>query len=119
MNLARSQWPKRRRSLMEEMFVATMLLLTASLSRGASGGLQFDGVNDYVTFGAAPALGLSNFTLEVWFKRTGAGVGASTGGGGIADAIPLIDKGRGEADGDNRDMNYIMAIRASDNRLVW
>ena len=100
------------------MVAVCALLLTSYASRAAFGGLQFDGVDDYVTFGAAPALSLSNFTLEVWFKRTGTGVSVSTGGGGLSNAIPLIDKGRGEADGDNRDMNYILAIRASDNRLV-
>jgi len=30
--------------------------------------LDFDGVNDYVTFGTAAALGLANFTLEAWVK---------------------------------------------------
>ena len=93
------------------------LWLPGAAAVPASSGLQFDGSN-YVTFGAAPALSLSNVTLEVWFKRTGAGVGAGTGGGGFTDAIPLISKGRGEADGDNRDMNYILAIRAADNLLV-
>ena len=38
-----------------------------------------------------------NFTLELWFRRTGAGVGTSTGSGGIANAIPLISKGRSES----------------------
>ena len=37
-------------------------------------GLDFDGTNDYVTFGANPALGLPQFTLETWFRRDGAGV---------------------------------------------
>ncbi|MES2437824.1 MAG: Ig-like domain-containing protein, partial [Verrucomicrobiota bacterium] len=32
-------------------------------------GLYFDGVNDHVTFGDNPALKLSTFTLECWFKR--------------------------------------------------
>ena len=50
-----------------------------------------------MTFGAAPALNASSFTLELWFRRTGAGVGTSTGTGGIANAIPLISKGRAEA----------------------
>ena len=80
--------------------------------------LQFDGVDDHVTFGAAPSLGLSTFTIEVRFKRTGAGVATSTGVGGLDDAIPLITKGRGEIDGDNRDMNYFLGIRASDGMLV-
>ena len=33
------------------------------------------------------------FTVELWFRRTGAGVGTSTGTGGIANAIPLITRG--------------------------
>ena len=80
--------------------------------------LQFDGVNDHVTFGAAPSLGASVFTIEVRFKRTAAGVATSTGTGGIPSAIPLLAKGRGEADGDNRDMNYFLGIRSTDNVLV-
>ena len=35
--------------------------------------LQFDGTNDYVTFGTASGLGASQFTLEVWFNWTGGG----------------------------------------------
>ena len=79
--------------------------------------LSFDGVNDYVSFGPAPGLGAATFTVETWFKRTGAGVSTSTGYGG-ADAIPLVTKGRAEVDGDNRDMNYFLGIRTSDNVLV-
>ncbi len=92
--------------------------LASPVAAAPSLALQFDGANYHVTFGAAPGLSQSNFTLEVWFKRTGAGVSTGTGGGGIADAIPLIDKGRSEGDGSNLDMNYVLAIRASDNRLV-
>jgi len=80
--------------------------------------LQFDGVDDRVSFGTATNLSSFTFTLETWLKRTGSGVGANTGSGGYADAIPLIAKGRGEADGNTRDMNYILAIRAADSRLV-
>ncbi|MGD8306990.1 MAG: hypothetical protein PVF17_10070, partial [Ignavibacteria bacterium] len=83
--------------------------------------LQFDGTNDYVTFGPAvgitTGLGVTTFTLECWFKKTGDGLTASSGSGGI-DAIPLITKGRGEADGDNRDMNYFLGIRGSDNVIA-
>ena len=49
--------------------------------------LQFNGTSQYVTFGAAPGLATPQFTLETWFKRTGAGVGTSTGSGGIASAV--------------------------------
>ena len=59
------------------------------------------------------------FTLELWFKRTGAGVGQSTGTGGIASAIPLITKGRAEAETPaNLNMNYFFGIDASTGKLV-
>lgn len=80
--------------------------------------LQFDGSNDYVTFGAAPGLGASNFTLEVWFKRTGTGVTTTSGTGGVTDAIPLLTKGRGEGDGSNVDMNFFLGISTSNNVLA-
>src|SRR5207253_3624646 len=80
--------------------------------------LDFDGSNDYVTFGPAAGLGTATFTVETWFKREGAGVGTSTGSGGIADAIPLVTKGRAETDGSNVDMNYFLGIRLSDGVLV-
>jgi hypothetical protein len=72
--------------------------------------------SQYVTFGSAPSLGLSTFTLEVRFKRTGAGTTTSTGTGGVT-AVPMLAKGRGEADGSNVDMNYFLGINGS-NRLV-
>ncbi len=81
-------------------------------------GLQFDGSNDYVTFGQASGLGVTSFTIETWFKRTGAGVGTNTGSGGIASAIPLVTKGRAESEGSNIDMNYFLGIDTSNNKLV-
>lgn len=80
-------------------------------------GLQFDGTNDYVTFGNAAGLGLQNFTVETWFKRTATGVAASSGGNGVL-AVPLVTKGSGEEDGSNKDENYILGIRSSDNVLA-
>src|SRR6266496_4708253 len=80
--------------------------------------LQFNGSNQYVTFGAAPGLGAATFTLETWFKRSGAGIGTSTGSGGIASGIPLVTKGRAEAEGSNVDMNYFMGIDATTGKLV-
>jgi len=80
-------------------------------------GLDFDGSSHYVTMGPAPALGASAFTLETWFKRSGTGIAASSGSGGVS-GVPLICKGRGEADGDNRDCNYFFAIRDTDGVLV-
>ena len=69
----------------------------------------------YVTFSDPAALDLAQFTVETWFKREGTGVTATTGSGGVTNAIPLVTKGRGEGDGSNVDMNYFLGIRASDN----
>ena len=46
------------------------------------------------------------------------GLGTSTGNGGIASAIPLITKGRAEAEGSNVDMNYFLGIDATTGVLV-
>jgi hypothetical protein len=82
-------------------------------------GVQLDGTNDQVTFGPAAGLGATTFTLELWFKRTGAGVGTSTGTGGVANAIPLITKGRAEAETPaNLNMNYFLGIDATSGVLV-
>ena len=42
-------------------------------------GLVLNGTSQYVTFGGTTALGASQFTLETWFNRTGAGSPTSTG----------------------------------------
>ena len=92
-------------------------VVTISVPPTPWGGLAFNGTNQYVAFGAAPALGLRTFTLELWFKWTGGGVPATTGGGGLS-AIPLIAKLQGEFDGDIRDGNYFLGIRPADGLLV-
>ena len=53
--------------------------VAATPTAAAGAALRFDGTNDYVTFGSAAALGATNFTLETWFRRTGAGVGVDHG----------------------------------------
>ena len=82
-----------------------------------SNGLDFDGVDDHVTFGVAPQLGSATFTLETWFKRQGEGVAADTGAGGI-DSVPLITKGQAQTDDTNVDMNYFLGIDPVSNHLV-
>jgi hypothetical protein len=76
--------------------------------------LSFDGTNDHVTMGAAAgtgALGATTFTVETWFKWTGAGVTTSTGTGGIAALIPLVAKGAAQAETPaNLNANYILGI---------
>jgi len=89
-------------------------------SQAASAGsaLQFNGTAgpaQYVTFGPAPGLGASSFTLELWFKWGGGGLSTNTGSGGLTAAIPLLTKGSSEADlagaGTNKDMNYFLGIQ--------
>src|SRR4029079_18196745 len=60
----------------------------------------------------------ATFTLETWFRRTGTGDGADTGAGGISNAIPLITKGRAEAETAVANVNYFFGIDAATNRLV-
>ena len=48
----------------------------------------------------------------------GAGVGVGTGNGGIASAIPLITKGRAEAETTAADVNYFLGIDATSGKLV-
>lgn len=83
----------------------------------ANTALLFDGVNDYVTMGVAPELGVggpptNGMTLECWFRKEGAGVTSSSGSGGVT-GVPLFGKGRGESDGSNLDCNYFFGINSS------
>jgi hypothetical protein len=80
----------------------------------AQTGVQFDGLNDYVSFGQADSVGVSTSTLEIWFYKQGVRVNASTGTGGVS-AVPLLTKGRGEAEGNTKDMNFFLGIRGGDD----
>ena len=77
-----------------------------------------NGSSQYATLGAASDLRSATFTVEMWVKRTGAGVGTSTGTGGLANAIPLIAKGRAEAETAAADINYFLGIDATTGNLV-
>jgi hypothetical protein len=77
------------------------------------GGLAFDGSNDYVDMGTAAELGSAQFTVETWFKRTGNGIGNTTGTNGIASLVPLVTKGAPEAEGSNVDANYILGLNGN------
>jgi hypothetical protein len=100
------------------LLLLLFLPLTLAGAAAAQTGLQFNGSSQSVTFGTASGLGASDFTLECWFKRTGTGVATSTGTGGWANVIPLLTKGRGEAETPaNLNMNWFLGIR-SDSVLV-
>ncbi|MCX6273805.1 MAG: T9SS type A sorting domain-containing protein [Bacteroidetes bacterium] len=79
--------------------------------------LYFGGTNAYVTFGNVSGLGLSQFTVETWFRKEGAGSTASSGSGGVS-AIPLLTKGRSEADGSTKDCNYFLGIDGTTGKLA-
>ena len=104
--------------------LSTAAIATPNALAGA--GMQFNGTNQFVTFGpaagTATGLGAQTFTLETWFKRTGVGVATTTGTGGtlpgITDAIPLITKGMAESESPLLNMNYFLGISASTGRLV-
>ena len=90
---------------------------TAAAADPTNRGLRFDGIDDRVTFGAAPALGAATFTIETWFRRDGAGATATTGSGGVV-AVPLVTKGNAETEGSNRDTNYFFGIDGKRRVLV-
>ncbi|HRG51829.1 MAG TPA: hypothetical protein PLL00_03260 [Bacteroidia bacterium] len=96
-----------------------VLLTILGNNANAQSALSFGSNNTttHVAFGNKTALGLSQFTLECWFKRTGTGVTTSTGTGGVTTAIPLITKGTSEGDGSTIDCNYFMGINTSGNTL--
>ena len=85
---------------------------------GMATALQFDGVDDYVTFGQAPGLNAQTFTIETWFRRTGSGIATATGSNGIGAAIPLVTKGLGEVDGSASDMNFFLGINTAGNVIA-
>jgi hypothetical protein len=80
--------------------------------------LDFSSANsDKISFGAAPGLNSNTFTLEAWIKIEGAGITTVTsgvGGGGFEGAtaaVPIVTKGRGEADApENLNMNYFLGL---------
>ena len=82
-----------------------------------SGGFNAAG-DQYLTLGSASQLRSATFTVELWFQRTAAGTPTSTGTGGVTNAVPLITKGRAEAETAAADVNYFLGIDATTNKLV-
>jgi len=76
----------------------------------------FDGTDDYISFamgnGDPDPLKLATWSTECWFKQSSGGSVSTTGTGGHS-YYPLVTKGRGEADGNNLDMNYGMGIKTN------
>ena len=74
-------------------------------------GLEFTTASgSYVTFGDPAKLDLGTFTIETWFKRTGAGTSITTGTNGIPNAIPLVAHGAQQSEGGTVDANWMLVI---------
>ncbi len=120
--LASSRYSSLVRGIVSLVVFSLVVALCATVPNGvaaaADHGLSLNGSSQYATLGAASDLRSATFTVELWFKRTGAGVGTSTGTGGIASAIPLITKGRAEAETAAADVNYFFGIDATSGTLV-
>jgi Concanavalin A-like lectin/glucanases superfamily/Calcineurin-like phosphoesterase len=71
------------------------LLTCADQPPPARSAVAFDGLDDHITMGAAPELGLATFTLEAWVRRDGAGQETTTSVDGL-ELVPIAGKGRGE-----------------------
>lgn len=92
---------------------------TGAISDGDTAA-QFSGaIDSYIkleTQGApASRFRAANFTIMCWFRRTGAGVEATTSGGAdgfpAADGIvPLVTKGRGEGEGGGVNCNWFLGL---------
>ena len=70
-------------------------------------------VNQYVTFGQATStLGVQQFTLEVWVKRSATGGKTmGTGTGGLTNMYPVLTKGMGEGESPaNVNMNFFLGV---------
>ncbi len=94
---------------MKKSIIVLYLLMLVLVSLGQSS-LKFNGTNSYVNLGNDITLHLKSFTLEAWVKVEGTGITASSGSGGLI-AVPIITKGRGEADApSNVNMNYFLGI---------
>jgi plastocyanin len=111
---------RRTKALMAAVLSTALLgaFLPLAPAAQASGnqGLQLNGSSQHATLGSSGQLNVSQFTLELWFNRTGSGATTTSGSGGVT-AVPLIAKGRGEAEMASVDVNYFFGIDAS-NHLV-
>ena len=113
-------------ALVSASLLASLLTVVPTqrvLADPAGTALQFDGTNDYVTFGPATStLGTSTFTLEAWVKRASGGATMTTGslgfdgsGGRPNGLYPVLTKGMGEGEGPpaNINTNWFLGITST------
>jgi hypothetical protein len=86
---------------------------------------KFDGAASQVRLEEATyPFGLSRWTVSCWFKKLGPGVATNTAsaadGFPVTDpVVPLVTKGRGESDGSNVDMNWLLGLNRVNNGAVF
>ncbi|MBL0131521.1 MAG: hypothetical protein IPP43_10680 [Chitinophagaceae bacterium] len=73
-----------------------LLLTSGNPVNGQSVGLN--GSTQYANLGNDASLHLTSFTLEAWIKIEGTSVVSSTGAGGFANIVPIITKGKADAE---------------------
>ena len=112
--------------LLSVIFSNLAMPLGSAVAAPTGTALQFDGTTtnkQHVTFGAAPGLGVTIFTLEAWVNRSATGGvvmstgalgfdGGTTGGVTRPNGIfPVVTKGMGEGETPaNVNMNYFLGI---------
>jgi len=95
--------------------LSIFLLIICSSDVYAGGSIKLSGIDSYINLGNG--LGLSEFTLEAWIKIEGSGITTSSGNGGVT-AVPIICKGRGEEDANNKDCNYFFGYNPTTMKLA-
>jgi hypothetical protein len=70
--------------------------------------LTFDGADDQLALGAVN--GLTNQTILAWVRKSGVGISAGSGTGGLTNVFPIVTKGTAEAEVDNVDINYYLGL---------
>jgi hypothetical protein len=98
------------------IFTLVICLMTSNVLLSQSA-VKLNGTSQYIRSTNNSSIRLTRFTLECWFYIDGVSLTTSTGSGGVT-AIPLITRGRGEAEQAAKDVNYFLGIRPTDSVLV-
>ena len=113
MRVHRIQAARWHQAFVWSFLVASLVVPSVAFAQTARSLSFTSASSQYVTFGKANSLQASSFTAECWFKRTGNGAQTSTGNGGWLNIVPLVAKGRGEAETpDTLNTNYFLGIRS-------
>jgi hypothetical protein len=92
------------------------LVLLMPLKKSISQSVRFADTS-YAHLGNDASMHLTDFTLETWIKIEGTGITTSTGSGGLT-LIPIIAKGRAEAESPAVDVNYVLGVESGTNKLA-